>query len=177
MDLSKSGPNQCINSKEAISYFNQHDVIKAIHVQKHEFNWTVCNYYVLSHYERTRPNLPRDTYPFLTDHIRVLIYNGDWDAAVPYTDNIKWTKDMGFKIVEDWHQWFYNDSIASDNLIRKNKPSYSENTVLQKVGGYAIRYAQNFTFITIRGGNHMVPETAPESSFEMMRRFLSGEYF
>ena len=36
-------------------------------------------------YSSTRPNLPRDTYPLLNEHIRVLIYNGDWDACVPYT--------------------------------------------------------------------------------------------
>jgi hypothetical protein len=36
-------------------------------------------------YKQTRPNLPRDTYPLLVRHIRVLIYNGDWDACVPYT--------------------------------------------------------------------------------------------
>ena len=30
-------------------------------------------------------------YPFLNEHIRVLIYNGDWDACVPYTDNEAWT--------------------------------------------------------------------------------------
>ena len=29
-------------------------------------------------YSKTRPNLPRDTYPALVAHMDVVIYNGDW---------------------------------------------------------------------------------------------------
>ena len=35
----------------------------------------------------------------------------------------------------------------------------------------------NFSFITVRGGRHEVPETAPEQALEMLRRVLSGEDF
>ena len=68
-----------------------------------------------------------------------------------------------YEIAEDWHQWFYNIS----------------GSVRGQVGGYATRYAttNNFTFITIRGGRHEVPETAPISSFEMLNRLLSGTSF
>ena len=136
----------------------------------------VCGHDRKYHYGRpgTRPNLPRDTYPFLTENIRILIFNGDWDASVPYTDNIKWTKDMGFDIVEDWHQWFYNNSISHDNFMSSKHPIYQRDEVGEQVGGYAIRYANNFTFTTIRGGSHEASLTAPGSSFEMLRRFLKG---
>ena len=40
------------------------------------------------------------------------------------------------------------------------------------------RYAaNNFTFITVKGGRHEVPETAPEQAFELVRRLVSGESF
>ncbi len=29
---------------------------------------------------------------------QVLIYNGDWDACVPYTDNEAWTSGMGYEV-------------------------------------------------------------------------------
>ena len=169
----KDGPTPCIDGKPPSTYLNQDEVIDAIHVQKQNKNWNVCNPTVGRNYIRTRPNLPRDTYPFLTEHIRILIYNGDWDAKVPYTDNYKWTKDMGFEIVEDWHQWFYKNSILQDNLMSINNVKQRDE-VEEQVGGYAIRYAHNFTFITVRGGAHEVPATAPASSFEMLRRFLKG---
>ena len=40
------------------------------------------------------------------------------------------------------------------------------------------RYAaNNFTFITVKGGRHEVPETAPEQALELVRRLVSGESF
>ena len=157
------GPAWCINSIAASKYFNQDDVIEAIHVKKQNFTWSVCGQDSRFTYESTRKNLARDTYPFLNENIQVIIYNGDWDACVPYNDNDKWTRDMGYEVAEDWHEWFY----ANPGAVR------------DQVGGYATRYesAYNFTFITIRGGRHEVPETAPVSSFEMIRRMVMGEQF
>ena len=177
LDFHESGPTACINSKEASDYLNQDDVIEAIHVKKQDFEWSVCGSDKRFKYSSTRPNLPRDTYPFLTDHIRVLIYNGDWDACVPYTDNVRWTEDMGYELEEDWHQWFYSNEISQHNLTTYNDPVYNQNAVMEQVGGYATNYANNFTFITIRGGRHEVPETAPASSYEMVWRFLNGIAF
>ena len=34
-----------------------------------------------------------------------------------------------------------------------------------------------FTFVTVRGGRHEVPETAPEQALEMVRRLISGVEF
>ena len=157
------GPTFCINTKEASAYLNQDDVIEAIHVKKQDFRWKVCGTDERWTYQRTRPNLPRDTYPFLNEYIRVLIYNGDWDACVPYTDNEMWTRGMGYEVKEDWHSWYYKGQDAIKN----------------QVGGYATTYAtpHNFTFITIRGGRHEVPETAPVPAFEMLNRLLKNIQF
>lgn len=141
------GPNACINSKTASAYLNQDSVIQALHVKKQPFPWSICGNQLKS-YDSNRPNLPRDTYPALIKNMRVLIFNGDWDACVPYTDNEAWTEGMGFKVADDWHPWTYS---------------------IGQVGGYATRYENNFTFITIKGGRHEVPETAPEQSLEMLR--------
>ena len=159
----KRGPSWCIDNTSAFHYLNQDDVMEAIHVKKPDSKWRVCGTVDGWTYESTRPNLPRDTYPFLIEHISVIIYNGDWDACVPYTDNQKWTRDMGYEVADEWHQWFYNISGSFRG----------------QVGGYATRYAttNNFTFITIRGGRHEVPETAPISSFEMLNRLLTGASF
>ena len=48
--------------------------------------------------------------------------------------------------------------------------------VLQ-VAGYAINYASNFTFATVKGGRHEVPETAPAQALELLRRLLTGDAF
>eukprot|EP00912_Choanoflagellata_sp_UC4_P002338 UC4_evm3s1468 len=49
-------------------------------------------------------------YPSLVKKLRILIYNGDSDACVPYKGNEEWTEDLAATgaIVEEksWHPWF-----------------------------------------------------------------------
>ena len=88
----------------------------------------------------------------------MLIYNGDWDACVPYTDGESWTGGMNFTESTPWHVW---ETEAGD------------------IGGYATEYevGGKFEFVTVKGGRHEVPETEPVRAFEMMRRFLGAEGF
>lgn len=154
------GPTACINSIEASNYLQRDDVVKAIHTISVP-DWAVCNTARGWSYRSTRTNLARDTYPFLISKIRVVIYNGDFDACVPWTDNLAWTKGMGFNPTHSWHPWTYTTKNGA------------------QIGGYANHYGDNndFTFTTIRGGRHEVPETAPEAAFEMLHRLLSGKRF
>jgi len=69
-------------------------------------------------YTSTRPNLPRDTYPFLLENIDVVIYNGDWDACVPYTDNEAWTSGMGLEVDKSWHSWSYKSIDDESTQVR-----------------------------------------------------------
>ena len=92
------GPNACIDSRAASDYLNDKFVMEAIHVQNPGYCWSVCSSAPGWHYTSTRPDLPTDTYPFLLKNIDVVVFNGDWDACVPYTDNDGWTKSMGFPV-------------------------------------------------------------------------------
>lgn len=87
-----------------------------------------------------------------------MIYNGDWDACVPYTDNEAWTEGMGYDVKSAWHPWIYNGA---------------------QVGGYSTVYdtPYNFTFITVRGGRHEVPESQPVRGLAMLQMFISGQPF
>jgi len=156
VELDAGGPDACIDSIAGSIYFNQPAVLEAAHVKKQPFEWSTCGNQI--RYSSTRPNLPRDTYPELVKHLRVLIYNGDWDSCVPYTDGAAWTEGMGYKVADPFHPWLYKNGT--------------------QVAGYATRYEpNNFTFITVKGGRHEVPETAPWQALEMLRRLLSGENF
>ncbi|KAL1525238.1 hypothetical protein AB1Y20_020105 [Prymnesium parvum] len=150
------GPVACIDSIAGSAYFNQPAVLAAAHVKKPPYEWSTCGNQV--EYTPTRKNLPRDTYPALVRSLRVVVYNGDWDACVPHTDGEAWTSGMGYDKTAPWHPWLYKNGT--------------------QVAGYAVRYAaDNFTFITVKGGRHEVPETAPAQALEMIRRLVSGELF
>jgi serine carboxypeptidase-like clade I len=162
------GPEACIDSKMASAYLNQESVQKAIHVDisnNGQSCWSVCGSAPGWSYNSTRTNLPENTYPFLTKHIRVTIYNGDWDACVPYTDGEGWTSGMNLPIKNDWHSWSYTSTQGNAN----------------QVGGYATEYEidgdGSFEFITVKGGRHEVPETAPAQAFEMLTRVVNKEEF
>merc|ERR1712146_367947 len=154
------------------------EVQKAYHVKppsfaKDDWQFSVCGQDVEGwHYKSTRPNLPRDTYPTLIQNMNVVIYNGDWDACVPYTDNEFWTSqlsnDLSLKVKKPWHTWMYNSSTSGGTT---------------QVAGHAVVYDVNseeedgkekgFTFITIRGGRHEVPETAGEQALEMLHKLTT----
>lgn len=167
-ERSLQGPDACIDSIYASDYFNRADVIKAIHVRNTTKRWATCYTEPGWSYQSTRPNLPRDTYPLLLDNINVIIYNGDVDACVPWTDNYAWTKGMNLPVSKEWHAW-----------------TYSETTEFQtstQVGGYAVEYKSNnyknpLTFITIRGGRHEVPETSPKKALELLKHLINNEPF
>jgi serine carboxypeptidase-like clade 1 len=76
-----TGPDACIDSVLGSEYMSRQEVYTAIHVRAPHipgWQWKTCGSAPGWSYTSTRPNLPRDTYPFLIQHIRVVIYNGDW---------------------------------------------------------------------------------------------------
>jgi carboxypeptidase C (cathepsin A) len=163
-DDQKLSTTACINSVEASAFLNDPAVQEAIHVKvANNNNWSVCGTQNGWDYSSTRPNLPRDTYPFLIDNIRVLIYNGDHDACVPYTDGEGWTSGMNLDTDNAWHPWYFDNN--------------------NNVGGYATSYKTSetgkgsFEFITVKGGRHEVPETEPVKAFVMLDNFLNGIQF
>lgn len=161
------GPDACIDSGKASGYLNQPAVRAAIHVRDPGFCWAVCNTAPGWKYTSTRTNLPANTYPLLVGSLRVVIFNGDWDACVPYTDGEAWTEGMGFPVKTSWHAWTYTSTEGNAN----------------QVAGYATGYdvsalgSGSFEFVTVKGGRHEVPESAPGQALELLSRLVQGTAF
>ncbi|KAH0902994.1 hypothetical protein HID58_042497 [Brassica napus] len=60
---------------------------------------------------------------------------------------------LSFLVVDGWRQWMSNDQVA----------------------GYTRGYANNLTFLKIKGAGHFVPEVKPREALDFYRRFLAGE--
>jgi serine carboxypeptidase-like clade 1 len=106
-------------------------------------------------------------WPSLAKALRVLIYNGDSDACVPYKGNEEWTTGLAAAgtIIErkPWHPWFTPQT--------PNMPA-----------GYATTYnvsgsSSDFSFVTVRLAGHMVPQYQPVSAFVFIDKFLRGSPF
>jgi carboxypeptidase C (cathepsin A) len=109
--------------------------------------------------------------------MRVLIYNGDADACVPYKGNEEWTEAMVDKgaVTEKkaWHPWFVAADKSGGTIPAGYATSYD-------VSGNAPSEAGSgagFTFITIRLAGHMVPAFQPEYALGFFQTFLANGEF
>lgn len=155
------GPDDCIDGIAASAWINTPEVIKALHVEAslpYVKQWTICSSSLK--YTTTAADLPGTIYPDLVTKYRVLVYNGDVDACVPYQDNESWTASLNLPVDNDWHAW------VLDN----------------QVGGYATSYivpnaSHDFQFITVKGSGHMVPQYQPVLALEMLKRYINNTPF
>lgn len=162
------GPDACIDSSRASAYLNQPAVMAAIHVKDPGFCWSVCGTVPGWSYNSTRTNLPRDTYPYLVANLQVIVYNGDWDACVPYTDGELWTQSLGLPVSKPWHAWKYTTLEGYANQVGGYATSYD----VSALGGKG-----SFEFVTVKGGRHEVPESAPSQALEMITRLINRQAF
>jgi serine carboxypeptidase-like clade 1 len=144
-------PDVCTGTEPA-TWLNLPAVQKALHVDQVNASWSIC---AGIGYEKTLDSaLP--AYKGLVDHgYYVLIYSGDVDACVPYVGSERWTANLGYAETDAWQPWTINDQVA----------------------GYVTYYEKQFTFLTVKGAGHMVPEYQPEAALNMIQRYLAGGKF
>lgn len=132
------------------------DVRKALHLDSFEPGASSFGY-------KAFDPLSVTLYPEIIKKIRVLIYNGDADACVPYIGNEEWISDLestgALTESQPWRPWFTRDTRTPAGYLTKYSVPGS---------------SQTFEFQTIRLAGHMVPEYQPEAAFTMISRFLSG---
>jgi len=148
------GPVECIDGIDASAFLNNPAVRTAIHAVNASVvpEWVIC---AGIDYTSNIPSL-MPIYPTLIKNYRTLIFNGDVDACVPYNGNEEWTESLGLPVKQGWHAWFVDEQVA----------------------GYVTTYdVNNFSFLTVKGAGHMVPEFAPPQALAMFQRFLDNQPF
>jgi serine carboxypeptidase-like clade 1 len=88
------------------------------------------------------------------------------DACVPFVGTEEWTSALGFPVIEAWRPWLAGTP---------------QNASAQVGAGYVTTYEagpnHNFTFLTIKGAGHMVPQFKPVSALAFIQRFYRNEPF
>jgi len=146
------GPVACLDGGAAQAYLDQDVVRQAIHVKSVADigPWELCTNKLIysENWGSLLPNYRYQLVPF----IRVMIFNGDADACVPYNGNEWWTSNLGVPVAKPWTSWEVDGQVA----------------------GYVTNYQYNFQFVTVKGAGHMVPEYKPVQGFAMFQRYLQG---
>ena len=120
----------CLKALLGEQYLDSPVVRKAFHVEQVKLDhWTTC--YDDIEYNTTVHD-ERGMYRELIAAMRVLIYNGDADACVPWVGNEEWTREMGYPVTQAWRPW--RVSAAGRDWV----------------GGFVTDYGRNFSFLTIK---------------------------
>lgn len=141
----------CTNDEVATAWLKNEAVRTAIHAQPaNVVEWMLCTDNINFNHDagsmiKYHENLTAQGY-------RALIFSGDHDMCVPFTGSEAWTRSLGYKTVDSWRPWFFNDQVA----------------------GYTQGYEHDFTFLTIKGSGHTVPEYKPQEALAFYSRWLAG---
>ena len=115
----------------------------------------MCSDSVSNNYERL-PEASLYLYPkLIKSGLKILIFSGDTDMAVPYNGNQRWIESLNLGVASPWRSW----------------RAYGDMTT---VAGYRTIY-NGITFVTVKGTGHMVPQWKPKEAFYMMEQFFKDE--
>lgn len=143
----------CVDSLGPDQYFNRQDVKAALNVRT-DLEWGMCSDDVGQHYDVDQEKGSYYLYPKLLGKIRILIYSGDTDAAVPVNGTQKWISNLKLNVKKPWRSWRIDNPNA--------------------VAGYITEY-EGLTFVTVKGTGHMVPQWKPKEAYHMFTKFLEGQ--
>lgn len=142
----------CMNDEVATLWLNNEAVRSAIHAQPVALvgQWELCTGQIYFSHDagsmiKYHKNLTEQGY-------RALIFSGDHDMCVPFTGSEAWTRSLGYKIIDQWRPWYFNEQVA----------------------GFIQGYEHNLTFLTIKGAGHTVPEYKPGEALAFYTRWLAA---
>eukprot|EP00054_Salpingoeca_dolichothecata_P001865 m.21002 g.21002 ORF g.21002 m.21002 type:complete len:508 (-) comp12598_c0_seq2:103-1626(-) len=143
-------------------WLNQSSVRTALHVPVNA-NFFSGDNGVGFNYELTERNvLPIYKRVLSETDLRVLSYNGDTDPAI----NSMLTQDRFF-------DYFDNENFVTETEAWRPWTLDGK----KEMGGYLVSYGSQFTYVTVRGSGHMVPEYEPRAGLKLFSLFLKNEPF
>lgn len=155
------GSSLCYNELEYMDkYLNLPEVKEAIGAEVEDYQ--SCNFDVNRNFMFTGDWMKSDFKEAIIDVLEtdlpVLIYAGDKDFICNWLGNQAWTDRLEYKnsdgfAVAPVNKWYNGKSYAGD-----------------------VKNYENFTFLRVFDGGHMVPFDQPENSLDMVNRWISGDF-
>jgi serine carboxypeptidase-like clade 1 len=98
-----------------------------------------------------------------------VLYVADTDACVPTVGTEEWTADLGFPVIREWQPWHGGTpSNATAHFV-------TSGYVIEYDAGTKLNPNHNFTFLTVKGAGHTVPEFKPIPMYQALMKFFNGE--
>ena len=141
-------------------YLNTPAVQKAIHVEG-SVDWSMCSGAVGQAYSNAdvdAPMMPVYEQLVANGTLRIMVYSGDDDSICATAGSQKWIWDMNYNVTQKW----------SPVLVGGQLAGFTANFEAPSGAG--------FRFTTVHGAGHMVPQTRPAQSLEIMKKFLANDW-
>lgn len=131
-----------------MEYFDREDVRAALHVSDKIGDWELCT----NDISYTRGSKGSQwVYEALHGKYRMLHYSGDVDGAVSTIGTQGWIDSLNWESVDSWRPYMYGGQVA----------------------GYVETYVDDFTFATVHGSGHMVPQDKRAEAHYMIYSWLN----
>lgn len=146
-----SNPSEHRMSVQSNCWANDESVRRALHVEKGSIGeWLRC-YREIPYKFDIRSSVPYHKNNSIQGY-RSLIFSGDHDMYVPFLATQDWIRSLNYSIIDDWRPWMIHNQVA----------------------GYTRTYANNMTFVTVKGGGHTMVYK-PEECSVMFERWINGQ--
>ncbi|CAE6075925.1 unnamed protein product [Arabidopsis arenosa] len=136
------------------AYLNRENVQEAMHANttKLPYEWNSCNDDLNLLWTETDKDVSMTPilHELMGKGVRVMIYSGDVDLAVPFTSTVAVLKEMNLTVVKEWRPWFTGGQL----------------------GGFTEDYKGNLTYATVKGAGHMVPTDKPIHALNIFTSFI-----
>ena len=163
----------CGGASFNVAYFNRPDVQQALNVFEEGpvkdtgWSWAECSRAPFFNYTKTTKSHTELYQQHLVPEMRVTIFSGDVDACVPYLGTMRWVDD----VVKN------TNGVGEREPWPEIGPGWTNWNVDANVAGYFSTWNvtgsdHTFTFATVKGAGHMVPEVKPKSALSLFYRFL-----
>lgn len=133
----------CTFGTPLMTYFDRPDIREALHIDSKVGAWTMCTDGIDY---TSEPQASMFLYERLYGKMRMMHFSGDVDGAVPTIGTQGWIDSLNWEVEDEWRPWMHEGQVA----------------------GYVETFKNDFTFITVHGSGHMVPEDKPAQAHKMI---------
>lgn len=149
--------NLCYDFSKEVEFMSQPDVLRALNVSNDITSWSMCSGSVYgdmtSDFEQAFSD---DILRALDSNITVLLYSGIYDYVCNHLGNYAWLAQMNWQYTPQWR---------------------SAKVLPWSVDGKEVGQSQSYAnlwYYKIYNAGHMVPMDQPQTSLELIKRFISN---
>lgn len=145
-------PPSCKEDLTISNFLNSNETKTKLGVDTN-ITWIQCSDFVYQYYDESESFSFYNE--FINEHpeLRVWFFSGETDVAVAHVGSVRWINKLKLAVKTEYKPWHCQGQVA----------------------GFVQQYVNNFTFVSVKGAGHMVPQDKRPEAKVMLDAFIKGE--